>query len=63
MVELLTSLMHMLDEAQHSHSSGSGYGSSDLQQLVLIVADGRFHEKDGLKRLVTVRLLLPGRHH
>ena len=56
MVELLTSLMHMLDDAQHSRSSGSGYGSSDLQQLVLIVADGRFHEKDGLKRLVTVRL-------
>ncbi|KAK9833665.1 hypothetical protein WJX74_002204 [Apatococcus lobatus] len=53
MVELLTFLKHMLDEAQHSQSSGSGYGSSDLQQLVLIVADGRFHEKDGLKRLVT----------
>ena len=54
MMELLSSLMHMLDEAQHLHSSGSGYSSADLQQLVLIVADGRFHEKDGLKRLVTV---------
>ncbi len=54
MQELLTSLMHMLDEAQHLHSAGSGFGTSDLQQLVLIVADGRFHEKDGLKRLVTV---------
>lgn len=54
MVELLTCLTAMLEEArQGSASSGaSGFGSEDLHQLVLIVADGRFHEKESLRRVV-----------
>ena len=32
--------------------AGPGYGSEALQQLVLIVADGRFHEKAALQRAV-----------
>lgn len=32
--------------------AGAGYGSEALQQLVLIVADGRFHEKAALQRAV-----------
>ena len=55
MVELLTMLMHMLDLARHSASQRAG-GSAALQQLVLILADGRFHEKESLRRVVEVRL-------
>ncbi|GMH33343.1 hypothetical protein BSKO_01177 [Bryopsis sp. KO-2023] len=52
MVELMTGLTHMLDIAQHSHSSGaSSLSSQSLHQLVLVIADGRFHEKESLKRL------------
>lgn len=41
---------------------GAGYGSEALQQLVLIVADGRFHEKAALQRAVReVRSLLSPR--
>ena len=54
MVELLTMLMHMLDLARHSASQRAG-GSAALQQLVLILADGRFHEKESLRRVVEVR--------
>ena len=32
--------------------TGAGFGSEALQQLVLIVADGRFHEKAALQRAV-----------
>jgi hypothetical protein len=32
--------------------AGAGFGSEALQQLVLIVADGRFHEKAALQRAV-----------
>ena len=53
MVELLTMLMHMLDLARHSASQRAG-GSAALQQLVLILADGRFHEKESLRRVVEV---------
>ena len=52
MVELLTMLMHMLDMARHS-AQHSG-GSPALHQLVLILADGRFHEKESLRRVVEV---------
>ncbi len=53
MVELLTMLMHMLDMARHSAQRGGG--SPALNQLVLILADGRFHEKESLRRVVEVR--------
>lgn len=53
MVELLAMLMHMLDLARHN-AAASG-GAQQLQQLVLVLADGRFHEKDSLRRMVMVR--------
>ena len=52
MVELLTSLQHMLEQAR-VRSVGVG-GSQDLHQLVIIVADGRFHEKESLQRVIAV---------
>ena len=55
MVELLTSMQHMLEQAR---VRTIGVGSPhDLHQLVIIVADGRFHEKESLQRVVAVRLL------
>ena len=53
MVELLTSMQHMLEQAR-VRSGGIG-SSSPLHQLVIIVADGRFHEKENLQRVVAVR--------
>ena len=53
MVELLTMLMHMLDMARHSASARASGGQA-LSQLVLILADGRFHEKESLRRVVEV---------
>jgi hypothetical protein len=53
MVELLTMLMHMLDLAR---ASAAAHGAAQqLHQLVLVLADGRFHEKDSLRRMVMVR--------
>ena len=52
MVELLTSMQHMLEQAR-VRSVGVG-GSHDLHQLVIIIADGRFHEKESLQRVVAV---------
>lgn len=37
---------------KRSTCAGAGFGSEALQQLVLIVADGRFHEKAALQRAV-----------
>ena len=54
MVELLTALQHMLEQAR-VHSVGVG-GSHQLQQLVIIIADGRFHEKESLQRVVAVSI-------
>ena len=54
MVELLTALAHMLDLARARAGAGTGAGQA-LHQLVLILADGRFHEKDSLRRMVAVR--------
>lgn len=54
MVELLTSMQHMLETAR-VRSGGIG-SSSTLHQLVIIVADGRFHEKESLQRVVAVSL-------
>ena len=52
MVELLTSMQHMLEQAR---VRTLGVGSPhDLHQLVIIVADGRFHEKESLQRVVAV---------
>ncbi|GAB4842595.1 hypothetical protein Ancab_012571 [Ancistrocladus abbreviatus] len=50
MVDLLTYLNNMLDEAVASARLPSG--QNPLQQLVLIIADGRFHEKEKLRRYV-----------
>ena len=55
-VELVTSLNHMLDKARHSAAAGS-LAPTALSQLVLIVSDGRFHEKESLRRIVVVSLL------
>lgn len=55
-VELVASLNHMLDKARHSSASGS-MASAALSQLVLIVSDGRFHEKESLRRAVVVSQL------
>ncbi|KAK9820997.1 hypothetical protein WJX81_006213, partial [Elliptochloris bilobata] len=51
MVELLAALRVMLDEAR-ARAGSSGPGGGALQQLVLILADGRFHEKEALRRAV-----------
>jgi len=60
-VELLTMLMHMLDMARHSASRVGG--SPALNQLVLILADGRFHEKESLRRVVEVCYMSRGLTH
>ncbi|KAF5200410.1 Midasin [Thalictrum thalictroides] len=49
-VDLLQYLNSMLDAAAVNSRLSSG--QSPLQQLVLIIADGRFHEKERLKRCV-----------
>ena len=48
-VELVQFLEGMLGEARQSLHAGT---SETLQQLVLILADGRFHEKESLQRVV-----------
>ncbi|KZV19144.1 midasin [Dorcoceras hygrometricum] len=50
MAELLKYLNNMLDTAAMHARLPSGY--NPLQQLVLIIADGRFNEKEKLKRYV-----------
>ncbi|KAA8540261.1 hypothetical protein F0562_024176 [Nyssa sinensis] len=50
MVDLLKYLNNMLDAAVSNARLPSG--QNPLQQLVLIIADGRFHEKENLKRCV-----------
>ncbi|XP_038899709.1 midasin isoform X2 [Benincasa hispida] len=49
-VDLLKYLNDTMDNAATKARLPSGY--NPLQQLVLIIADGRFHEKDKLKRYV-----------
>ncbi|XP_057977825.1 midasin isoform X2 [Malania oleifera] len=49
-VDLLKYLNNMLDAAVANARLPSGI--NPLQQLVLIIADGRFHEKENLKRCV-----------
>ncbi|CAK9179916.1 unnamed protein product [Ilex paraguariensis] len=50
MIDLLKYLKDMLDAAVANARLPSGH--NPLQQLVLIIADGRFHEKENLKRCV-----------
>ncbi|XP_058077090.1 midasin isoform X2 [Magnolia sinica] len=50
MVNLLKELNKMLDTAVANARLPTG--QNPLQQLVLIIADGRFHEKENLKRCV-----------
>ena len=57
MVELVGLLTHMLEDAQQKRAS-QGNSSALLHQLVIIIADGRFHEKESLRRVVAVRHLL-----
>ena len=53
MVTLLESLHRQLSLARESSSSrGSRDAGSDLQQLVLIIADGQFHEKEALAKVM-----------
>jgi midasin len=52
-VELVTSLSHMLEKARHRMAGGS-LAQPPLNQLVLIISDGRFHEKESLRRIVAV---------
>ena len=54
MVELLAALQQMLGEAR-ARAGAAGPGGGALQQLVLILADGRFHEKEALRRAVQAR--------
>jgi midasin len=55
-VDVVASLSHILDEAAGRMPA---YGSS-LHQLVLIIADGRFHEKESLRRMVRDAACKPG---
>ena len=48
-MELLAALQKMLDESRLRAGAG-GPGGGALQQLVLILADGRIHEKEALRR-------------
>ena len=41
MVDVITSLDHMLEGARARADASAGLGSASLQQLVLIIADGR----------------------
>ncbi|BBM98800.1 midasin [Marchantia polymorpha subsp. ruderalis] len=50
MVDLLHFLTRMLDIAARNAATPSG--NLNLQQLVLIIADGRFHEKESLRRCI-----------
>ena len=53
MVTLLESLHQQLSLARENSSSrGSAEAGSNLQQLVLIIADGQFHEKEALSKVM-----------
>jgi len=53
MEALMAALSHALDGARHRAGAGGiGAGTADLHQLVLVLADGRFHEKEGLAAAV-----------
>lgn len=50
MAQLLASLQHVLSHAALRAGTGGAHGS--VHQLVIILADGRFHEKEGLRSAV-----------
>ena len=52
-MDLIVSLKHILAKARQSMSAGS-MARPALHQLVLIMSDGRFHEKESLRRAVLV---------
>lgn len=61
MLQLVASLEHMLASARHGVGAGGiGAGTQDLSQLVLVLADGRFHEKESLHAAVRALAARPG---
>jgi midasin len=59
MTDLVTSLDHLLEGAR-ARASAPALGPASLHQLVLIVADGRFHEKESLRRAALQAAGRPG---
>jgi midasin len=64
MLQLVEAVQHLLEGARARAGSQSASGSSsDLRQLLLVLGDGRFHEKDALvgavRRLVEVQGVCP----
>lgn len=64
MLQLVEAVQHLLDVARHRvGSQGGGSSSGDLRQLLLVLGDGRFHEKEALlgavRRLVEVQGVCP----
>jgi midasin len=59
MVDVITSVDHLLDGAA-ARAAANPAGASALNQLVLIIADGRFHEKEALKRAARDAAARPG---
>ena len=58
MLQLVEALDHVLDAARLRASDAAAAGA--LSQLVLVLADGRFHEKEGLRAGVRRLLEKPG---
>jgi midasin len=52
MLQLVEALDHLLDVARHRAGDGGVGRGADLRQLVLVLADGRFHEKEPLRAAV-----------
>jgi len=60
-LEMLQGVRSMLAAAHDRASRGAGAGgSAQLQQLVLVVADGRFHEKERLRLMMRQLAASPG---
>jgi midasin len=65
MLQLVEAVQHLLEEARAraGGGGGGGGGGSDLRQLLLVLGDGRFHEKEALvgavRRLVEVQGVCP----
>lgn len=61
MVDVITSVDHILEGAAARASTAAAASSgADLHQLVLIIADGRFHEKEALRRAARDAASRPG---
>jgi midasin len=62
MLQLVEAVQHLLELARHRVGAQGG-GSNDLRQLLLVLGDGRFHEKEALlgavRRLVEVQGVCP----